>query len=150
LPVSLLPDTDIPRISVHIQKENLSAQEFENTITNPLRRFLLQTAHLEDIQSHTYNEYAIIELDFEFGADIDLAFIETNEKIDLALQYLPRDLQRPRVIKASATDIPAFYLNLTLQENKATPFSTCPYFSGIYRTEQFFQPGHPKADRAGP
>lgn len=121
LPVSLLPDTDIPRISVHIQKENLSAQEFENTITNPLRRFLLQTAHLEDIQSHTYNEYAIIELDFEFGADIDLAFIETNEKIDLALQYLPRDLQRPRVIKASATDIPAFYLNLTLQENKTLP-----------------------------
>jgi multidrug efflux pump subunit AcrB len=114
LPISLLPDTDIPKISVHINKENLSARELENTITNPLRRYLLQTAHLEDIRSSTYNEYAVIELDFEFGSDIDLAFIEANEKIDLALQHLPRDLQRPRVIKASATEIPAFYLNLTI------------------------------------
>jgi multidrug efflux pump subunit AcrB len=118
LPISLLPDTDIPKISVHINKDNLSAQELENTITNPLRRYLLQTAHLEDIRSHTYNEYAVIELDFEFGSDIDLAFIETNEKIDLALQHLPRDLQRPRVIKASATEIPAFYLNLTLKDGQ--------------------------------
>ncbi len=116
LPISLLPDTDIPKISVHINKENLSARELENTITNPLRRYLLQTAHLEDIRSKTYNEYAIIELDFEFGSDIDLAFIEANEKIDLALQHLPRDLQRPRVIKASATEIPAFYLNLTIKQ----------------------------------
>ncbi len=116
LPISLLPDTDIPKISVHINKENLSARELENTITNPLRRYLLQTAHLEDIRSSTYNEYAIIELDFEFGSDIDLAFIEANEKIDLALQHLPRDLQRPRVIKASATEIPAFYLNLTIKQ----------------------------------
>ena len=88
LPISLLPDTDIPKISVHINKENLSARELENAITNPLRRYLLQTAHLEDIRSKTYNEYAIIELDFEFGSDIDLAFIEANEKIDLALQHL--------------------------------------------------------------
>jgi multidrug efflux pump subunit AcrB len=118
LPISLLPDTDIPKISVHVSHENLSAEELENTITNPLRRYLLQTAHLADIRSTTYNEYATIELDFEFGSDIDLAFIETNEKIDLALQHLPRDLQRPRVIKASATEIPAFYLNLTLKDGQ--------------------------------
>jgi len=116
LPISLLPDTDIPKISVHVSQENLSAEELENTITKPLRRYLLQTAHLADIRSTTYNEYATIELDFEFGSDIDLAFIETNEKIDLALQHLPRDLQRPRVVKASATEIPAFYLNLTLNK----------------------------------
>jgi multidrug efflux pump subunit AcrB len=116
LPISLLPDTPVPKISVHIHQANLSARELENTITNPLRRYLLQTSHLENISSKTYNEYAVIELDFAFGSDIDLAFIETNEKIDLALQHLPRDLQRPRVIKASATDIPAFYLNLTLKQ----------------------------------
>lgn len=31
------------------------------------------------------------------------------------MNYLPREVERPRVIKASATDIPVFCLNLTLK-----------------------------------
>ncbi|MDZ7605117.1 MAG: efflux RND transporter permease subunit [Cyclobacteriaceae bacterium] len=117
LPVSLLPDTPVPIISVHINKPNLSARELENTIATPIRRYLLQTAHLENISSRTrIMEDVVIEMNFAFGTDIDLAFLETSEKIDLAMHQMPRDMQRPRVIKASATDIPAFYLNLTLKQ----------------------------------
>ncbi len=50
------------------------------------------------------------------GTDIDFAYIEVNEKIDQAISYLPREISRPKVIKASATDVPVFYLNLTLKE----------------------------------
>ena len=49
----------------------------------------------------------------------DLAFIEVNEKIDAAMNYLPKKMERPKVIKASATDIPVFYLNLTLKNDSA-------------------------------
>ena len=42
-----------------------------------------------------------------------------NEKIDAAMNYLPKDAERPKVIKASATDIPVFYLNLTLKSDSA-------------------------------
>ena len=49
----------------------------------------------------------------------DLAFIEVNEKIDAAMNYLPKETERPKVIKASATDIPCFYLNLTLKNDSA-------------------------------
>jgi len=114
IPVSLLPDTDIPKITVQVTGKNMPARELENTVVRPLRRHLMQTAHLADIRSETRDGSAIIEMDFEFGSDIDFAFIETNEKIDRAIQQLPRDIERPRAIKASATDIPAFYLNLTL------------------------------------
>jgi multidrug efflux pump subunit AcrB len=75
----------------------------------------MQVANLSDITSESYNEYSIIKLQFNYGTDIDFAFIEVNEKIDRAMNLLPRELSRPRVIKASATDIPVFYLNLTNQ-----------------------------------
>ena len=55
---------------------------------------------------------------FDFGTNTDLAFIEVNEKIDAAMNYLPKDAERPKVIKASATDIPVFYLNLTLKKRQ--------------------------------
>lgn len=122
LPVSLLPDIAIPEITIQITGENTSARELENTVVKPVRRQLMQVGKLRDIQSETRDGSAIIRLKFDHGTDTDLAFIEVNEKIDAAMNSLPRDFRRPRVIKASATDLPVFYLNLTLKED--IPYST--------------------------
>ncbi len=42
----------------------------------------------------------------DYGVDTDLAFIEVNEKIDAAMNSLPRDISRPKAVKASVADIP--------------------------------------------
>lgn len=118
LPVSLLPDIAIPEITVQITGDNMSARELENTAVKPVRRQLMQTGKLRDIRSETRDGSAIIRLKFDYGTHTDLAFIEVNEKIDAAMNNLPRDFRRPRVIKASAADIPVFYLNLTLKDDK--------------------------------
>lgn len=115
LPVSLLPDIAIPEITVQISGKNTSARELENTVVRPIRQQLMQVNRLRDIQSESRDGAGIIRLNFDFGTNTDLAFIEVNEKIDAAMNYLPREMERPRVIKASATDIPVFCLNLTLK-----------------------------------
>jgi|AGTN01.2.fsa_nt_gi Cation/multidrug efflux pump len=117
LPVSLLPDIAIPEITIQVSGDNTSARELENTVVKPIRRQLMQVGKLRDIQSETRDGSAIIRLKFDYGTDTDLAFIEVNEKIDAAMNNLPRDFRRPRVIKASATDLPVFYLNLTLKSD---------------------------------
>lgn len=118
LPVSLLPDIAIPEITVQVTGDNMSARELENTVVKPIRRQLMQTGKLRDIRSETRDGSAIVRLKFDYGINTDLAFIEVNEKIDAAMNNLPRDFRRPRVIKASATDIPVFYLNLTLKDDQ--------------------------------
>ncbi|MDR2497780.1 MAG: efflux RND transporter permease subunit [Tannerellaceae bacterium] len=118
LPVSLLPDIAIPEIRVQVRGDNSSARELENSIVRPLRQQLMQLAGLNDLRSETRDGAALIRLGFDFGTNTDLAFIEVNEKIDAAMNYLPRDAERPRVIKASATDIPVFCLNLTLKDSR--------------------------------
>ena len=118
LPVSLLPDIPIPDITVQVSMPNGSAREIENTVVTSLRRQLMQVTRLRDIRSEARDGGAQVNLRFNHGADINLAFIEVNEKIDAAMNYMPRDMERPRVIKASATDIPVFYLNLTLRDGR--------------------------------
>jgi multidrug efflux pump subunit AcrB len=115
LPVSLLPDIAIPEIAVQVSGQNTSARELENTVVKPIRQQLMQVSRLRDIRSETRDGTGIIRLSFDFGTNTDLAFIEVNEKIDVAMNYLPREIDRPRVVKASATDIPVFCLNLTLK-----------------------------------
>jgi multidrug efflux pump subunit AcrB len=119
LPVSLLPDIAIPEITVQVTGANTSARELENTIVKPIRQQLMQVGRLREIQSETRDGAGLLRLGFEFGTDTDLAFIEVNEKIDAAMNYLPREAERPRVVKASATDIPVFCLNLTLKGGDA-------------------------------
>lgn len=119
IPISLMPDIDIPEITVQLNVKNNPARELENSVVKPIRRQLMQSAHLTDITSETSNETSTIHLKFEYGTDVDFAFIEVNEKIDRAMNYLPREIERPKVIKASATDIPVFYLNLTLKSQKS-------------------------------
>lgn len=118
LPVSLLPDIDIPQVTVQVTGDNVSARELENTMVAPVRRALLQVSGLTEMRSETRDGSGIIRLSFEFGTDTDLAFIEVNEKIDAAMSALPRDAVRPKAVKASATDIPVFYLNMTLKSDR--------------------------------
>jgi len=119
LPVSLMPDIDIPEITIAVSRADVSARELENTVVSILRRNLLQVDGLADIESESRNGSALIRLSFKYGNDINLAFMEVNEKVDGAMNYLPRDLERPRIIKASATDIPVFMLNITLTDKQA-------------------------------
>lgn len=95
----------------------------------------MQVAALRDIHSETRDGAGIIRLSFDFGTNTDLAFIEVNEKIDAAMNYRRAKIERPRVIKASATDIPVFCLNLTLKQVTARRFpGTLPVCRIGYQT----------------
>lgn len=117
IPVSLLPDIDVPEITVQVDKANASSGEIEQAIIRPVREGLAQLHGLERIESISKEGRGTIRLRFEHGTNTDLAFIEVNEKIDRAMNRLPRDVERPLVVKASTSDIPAFYLNVRLKNS---------------------------------
>ncbi len=110
LPVSLMPDIDIPVVSIRVSSAEMPARQLENTITKPLRSLLKEVNHVEEMKSETRDGTAWIELRFRHGTLIDLASVEVNEKVDKAMNNFPNNMQRPEVIRASASDIPVFYL----------------------------------------
>lgn len=129
LPVSLMPDVDIPQITVQVTSPGTSARELDASVIKPLRNHLIQLSSLKEIQTESNNNSGTIFMQFEHGSDIDFLFIEANEKIDRALTSLPRDLERPKVVKASATDIPAFFLEMTIENESAEKFMQLSRFA---------------------
>ncbi|MFI3263496.1 MAG: efflux RND transporter permease subunit, partial [Rikenellaceae bacterium] len=117
LPVSLMPDIDIPQITVQVNDPGASVREIER-IVKPVRNQLMQVIGLKNITCESRSDAGSIFMSFEPGSNIDIAFIEVNEKIDRAMSSSLSDIERPKVLKASATDIPAFYLNLTVRKSK--------------------------------
>ncbi len=112
LPVSLMPEADLPLVSVRVEAGGMDPRTLEEQVVRPLRQQLMQTGGLRDIRSRTRPGSAVIELVFDYGHDTDLAFLEVNEKVDLAMPLLPRGVERPRVVKASITDVPVFLLSV--------------------------------------
>lgn len=117
LPTSMLPRVAIPKVFIEVEGENMSAMELETQRMQPLRRSVMQIKGLEEMRSETRNGRGYIYLTFSFGTDTELASLEVNENIERVLSTMPKDAVRPKVVKASTTDIPVFYLSMTLKED---------------------------------
>ena len=120
LPVSLIPDVDIPYITVQVSDASLLAREMDESVVKPLREQLIQVSGLQDIVCESRDGSGTLRLSFNHGANIDYLFIEVNEKIDRAITSLPK-IDRPRVLKADASDIPAFFLNVSMRDANDLP-----------------------------
>lgn len=116
IPVSLMPDVDIPQITVQVKMDGSSAREIDQYLQT-LRRELMQIPALTDIRSQSESGVGIIRLSFDYGTDIDFTFVDVNERIDRSMSYLPEGTERPKAIKSSATDIPAFFVNMTVSDS---------------------------------
>jgi len=113
IPVSLLPNIAVPEITVQVSYPSASARELQQAVVQPLRQQLQQVSHVADLEATIQDGLALVKLRFDYGTDVHLAYIETNEKIDALMGSLPRDMERPRVLKANAGDIPVFNLNVS-------------------------------------
>lgn len=129
LPVSLMPEVDIPRITVQVNAPGYSAREIDNSVLKQLKNQLRQLSALKNLTSEASNNSGVIRLEFEHGSDIDYIFIDVNEKIDKATSSLPREIERPKVVKASATDIPSFFINMTTESDDLSRFMELSRFA---------------------
>ena len=118
LPVSLVPDINIPQITVQVTSPDRSARELNDILLERLRSELVQVPHLQDITCTARDGSGIIQMTFEYGADADYIFIDVNERVDRA--GWPQGEERPMIARASATDIPAFFINVSIKKGLNT------------------------------
>lgn len=118
--ITLLPDIDIPTISVLAHYPDHSAMEVEQSVMAPLRQSIQQVGGVERLESKASDEQGRLTVHFPYGKDIDLAFIEVNEKLDLAINALPAGIDRPIVVKTKASDLPAVYLTIRYKDSLQT------------------------------
>lgn len=106
LPINLLPPIDVPQIVIKVNYPNASPEAIEQNVLSPIRESLMTLSGLEDMESKAGSEVGNVRLTFDYGTQMELAYIEVNEKIDRLTNGLPNDLPRPQVIRINTNDIP--------------------------------------------
>ena len=114
LPVSPLPDVDIPTIFVQATLPGASPADAAITVASPLERHLGQIANVTEMTSQSTLGSANISLQFEIGRDINGAARDVQAAINAARADLPSSLRsNPTYRKLNPASAPILIYTLT-------------------------------------
>jgi multidrug efflux pump len=114
LPVSPLPDVDIPTISVMATLPGASPADVATTVASPLERHLGQIADVSEMTSSSSLGSARINLQFSISRDINGAARDVQAAINAARADLPAALRtNPTYRKFNPASAPILIFTLT-------------------------------------
>lgn len=117
LPVDLLPEMDIPAITVITPYEGAAPQEVETKVTEILERFLSTVPELKHITSTSKEDRSVITLAFEWGTDLDTRANEVRDAVGMAKMRLPDEVDEPRVVKFDVSRFPIMVYGVRARES---------------------------------
>ncbi|HKF23295.1 MAG TPA: efflux RND transporter permease subunit [Candidatus Angelobacter sp.] len=118
-PVDILPEINIPVVSVIWQYSGLSAQEMTDRIVSNTERFLTTTVNdIEHIETQAMEGRAIEKIFFQPGANLPTAIAQVTSTCQTAVRNLPPGTQPPLIIVYSASSVPIIQVGI---RGKALP-----------------------------
>ncbi|MEW4488660.1 efflux RND transporter permease subunit [Thalassoglobus sp. JC818] len=112
LSVDLMPDLEFPTVTVTTLYPGAGPQEVETLITRPLEQVLSSVSGFEQMSSRSIEGSSVIRVQFQWGADLDVAVDEMRQSIDKVRQQFPDDVDLPYLRRYDANDSPVLYLGL--------------------------------------
>ncbi len=119
LPVDYLPGVTYPLIRVQIKWPGATPEEIDTSIADPVERLMSTVDRLDYLESSSLEGLYNLEINFEYGANVDIAFQDVLAALTRSQQHLPRDIEAPYVFKADPSQLPV--MQLTVSSDRWTP-----------------------------
>jgi multidrug efflux pump len=114
LPVSPLPQVDMPSISVSASLPGASPETMAATVATPLERTLGRIAGITEMTSSSSQGSTSISLQFDISRDVDSAARDVQAAINAARSLLPTGMPgNPTYRKMNMSDSPIMIMALT-------------------------------------
>ncbi len=114
MPVDVLPEIDIPVVSVVWFYGGLSPSEMsDRIITNSERGLTITVNDIEHIESQSLYGIGVIKIFFQPGANIQTAIAQTTSMVQTQIRGMPPGTTPPLIITYSASSTPIVQLGLS-------------------------------------
>ncbi len=117
IPVDLYPEIEPPYMSVMTTYAGAHAANIETNITKQLEESLNSVDGLKEITSTSYDNLSIINLEFEWGTNLDEANNDVRDVTDRIFDYLPEGSDRPVIFKFNTNMMPILVYAVTAKES---------------------------------
>lgn len=99
IPQDLLPDIELPVISVITSYDNAGPEEIEELLTRPLEQVLAGVPGIREMTSRSAEGSSTVTLSLAWGTDLNEAANDVRDRLDRVLNLLPEEATRPQLRK---------------------------------------------------
>lgn len=117
LPIDLFPEIEPPIISVITSYPGAGAEDVERNVTEVLERTLGTVSNLKQITSTSEDNVSLIMLEFDWGANLDIASNDVRDQLEVARNELPDIVNFPMIFKFDTGLIPVVVGSFTADES---------------------------------
>jgi len=111
LPVNLMPDLSYPSLTVETSLPGAAPAEVEVLVTRPIEEVVGVVGGVQRLSSVSRPGLSEVTLEFGWGSNMDFAALDVRQKLDLVV--LPRDADRPVLLRFDPANDPVMRLYLT-------------------------------------
>lgn len=113
LKVDLMPNISMPHIVVQTTMENTGPEEIENLVSRPIEEAVARVNNVSKISSSSMQGRSMVDIEFNWGTDVDVAANDARARIDRIRDTLPTEAKTPVVWKIDTANRPIVILALT-------------------------------------
>ncbi|MFH0939778.1 MAG: efflux RND transporter permease subunit [Planctomycetota bacterium] len=113
LGVGLLPDVDMPTISVSATLEGADPAIIESAVVNVLEDAVMKVSGVREVTSSARQGLAQVTAEFVPGKNIDVAFQDVQASVSANMRLLPPGIDPPSIRKINPEDQPIMFIALT-------------------------------------
>ncbi len=111
LPINLLPDIAYPSLTVETRFPGAAPGEVETLVSRPIEEAVGVVSGVQRLISVSRPGVSQVTLEFGWGRNMDFASIDVREKLDLVV--LPREAEKPVLLRFDPANDPVVRLYLT-------------------------------------
>ena len=113
LRIDLLPDIELPTVSIRTGYEGASPEVMERLVTQIVEEIVATVPGVEEMTSTSSEGNSTVRVSFVWGTNIDAAALDVQAKLEDEINELPDDVVRPRVSKFDVADYPVVILGIS-------------------------------------
>jgi hydrophobic/amphiphilic exporter-1 (mainly G- bacteria), HAE1 family len=113
LGLDFFPDLEFPTVSVVTTYRGASSEDIEKTITKPVEQVVSSISRVKKVTSSTSEGVSTIQVEFEWGTNLDFAAQDIRDQIGLYRQFLPPEASSPLVVKFNLGQLPVIFWGIT-------------------------------------
>lgn len=113
LPIDMLPDIQIPSVSVVTYYTGAAPTDMEQSVTVPIERGISSTNNIDYIQSQTREGISRLQIYFNWESNTDVGLVDVIQKINRVLNLLPSGVSQPFALRFDITNIPVVTIALS-------------------------------------
>jgi len=113
LPVDLFPRINLPIVQVGTIYKGAGVKDIEKSITYPIEKAVSSVSDVEHVESRSKQGISVVQVWFNWGANIDAGEVESIQKIQAIMAALPTGVQQPFVVKFDLSNIPVLLVTLS-------------------------------------